>query len=264
MARRLPVDEIANLAKTLTPAAAVRLAHAARTQIVVSAQRELKTSARDYVAGVSDVKVTATAERVEARIVLKGALPNMVERGVPAFDMRPGLLSSPKARTTEAGHRVLAVPFRHMGPGASGRNGTPMGFGYSEERGEKSRAAPGPKSAEEADAIGRAAWGRAKRLSPTRSRPGGGTDYGGRLEDREGPARGRHAGGLYGGMIREEKTYQGATQSQYMTFRMVSSNPATFRSDEGGMNWSHPGIVPRGLFTKAEQYVLGLIQSGRY
>lgn len=265
MATPLPIDDIAKLAQSITPAAAVRLAHAARTQIVVAAQRELKTSARDYVAGISDVKVVAApGGGVEARVVLSGTLPNMVERGVPAFDMRPGLLASPKARTTSKGHRVLAVPFRHMGPGASGRNAAPMGSGYSEERGEKSLSQPGPKSAREADALGRETWGRAKRLSATRSRPGGGTDYGERLEDREGPMRGRHAGGLYGGMIREEKTYQGATQSQYITFRMVSSNPATFRSDEGGMNWSHPGIVPRQLFTKAERYILGLIQSGRY
>ena len=264
MAAPLPIDDIAKLVQSITPAAAVKLAHAARTHLVVSAQRELKTSARDYIAGISDVKVMPIPGGVEARVVLNGALANMVERGVSAFDMRPGLLASPKAKTTSKGYRVLAVPFRHMGPNASGRNAAPMGSGYSEERGEKSLRQPGPKSAKEADALGREVWGRAKRLSATRSRPGGGTDYGGRLEDREGPMRGRHAGGLYGGMIREEKAYQGTTQSQYITFRMVSSNPATFRSDEGGMNWTHPGIVARNLFTKAERYILDLIQSGRF
>ena len=115
--------------------------------------------------------------------------------------------------------------------------------------------------------LGRAVWRQAKQLSPTHSAPGQKTVYGGRLGEGAGGAtvlRARHLGDVFAGMIREEKTYETATQSQFMTFRAISTNPASFRSDEGGKNWTHPGIEARHLVPEARTYITGLIEKGLF
>ena len=80
--------------------------------------------------------------------------------------------------------------------------------------------------------------------------------------------RPRHAAPIYAGIVRQQKTYRRATQSQFMTFRTISNNPATMRYDTqtqikgynvmgntASVNWMHPGIEARGLFEKADIYV---------
>ena len=58
-------------------------------------------------------------------VVLNGAFPKMLERGWQAYDEKPFLLASPKAKITKNGKRVMTVPFRHGTPGTF-MYGTPM------------------------------------------------------------------------------------------------------------------------------------------
>lgn len=203
---------------------------AARTEWVRLAKTELKSTSRDYIAGIQQPEIGPTS----ASIQLVGVVPNMVEHGWEGGDLRTTLLGpgAKNARTAKDGSRYNTVPFRHGTPGTSGRNvGREM-----------------PKPIHQV----------AKNLAPTLSRPGGGVSYGDRLmpgmkmsaaakkilATKERP---HHKSSIYQGMIREEKVYKGAKQSQYLTFRRISS-----RSKEG---WVHPGITARHLARKVEQYV---------
>jgi len=61
-----------------------------------------------------------------------------------------------------------------------------------------------------------------------------------------------HKTDIYAGMKKVSHLYQNATQSQYMTFRMISENMT-----EG---WMHPGINARHLATQVETYVQSIAQ----
>ncbi|RTL20075.1 MAG: hypothetical protein EKK55_18330 [Rhodocyclaceae bacterium] len=258
MSERTPISEISRIvdADALTPGAAVALAHLGRSYLVTQAQRRLRTSARDYVAGIGDVEIRNDGATVEAKIRLTGALPNMVEHGAAPWDLRTTVLASPRAKVTAAGHRYMSIPFRHMGPDATGRNAAPMGSHYDSAR-STGLGTPGPLTSDEARKLGRAVWSRAKRLKPG---PGGGARGGERLGAQADPLRPRHVMDPYQGMTRSGS----ARQTQYMTFRTISTNPATMRGDAGGMNWRHPGVVGRRLFRDLAGYIDDLIRSGRF
>lgn len=252
-----------------------RLAHMARTEIVRLAKRHLHTSEAEYVRGVQPVEFRVTGRRATGVIYLRGALPNMVEDGAEPWNLRKTLLKpGGKVRRSAKGHLYRSIPFRHMGPDASGKNAPPVGQAYTAEgQRDTSRAFRGRLSAAEARTMGRAVWRRAQELEASKSTPGGGVTPGGRL-DVGGIAgasdllRPRHAAPIYAGMVRQQKTYRRATQSQFVTFRTISNNPATMRYDTqtrfkgynvfgntASVNWMHPGIEARGLFEKADIYV---------
>ncbi|MCH9839316.1 hypothetical protein K0U83_26880 [bacterium] len=202
----------------------------------------LRSSSRDYVAGID-----YREHNDKVVISLAGRVPNMIEQGWSGGDMRTWLLSGPKARTAKDGSRYATVPFRHGTPGTGGRNvGREM-----------------PKPIHNA----------AKKLMPTLSRPTsptgarGATQYGGRLKPHarmrkatrdilERKEKPWHATSVYMGMIREQKTYGKATQSQYMTFRRISS-----KVKRGEKHWVHPGITPRHFAKQVQSYVEGMASS---
>lgn len=186
--------------------------------------------------------IVADRGRFEGAVVLLGSLPNMIEEGVGAFDMKVGFSQSPKVKFTKSGGWYLTVPFRIGTPGTIGTN-----F---------------------ASVMPQEIYDVAKDLSATTSQPGVGVVYGDRLGMKDIPAkyatpniRGAFSdltnrianrfgeyeakSSIYKGMIREEKTYQGATQSQYMTFRRVS-----FKSNPN--SWIHTGIAPHKFAEQAE------------
>jgi hypothetical protein len=209
-------------------------------------------------------------------ITLRGALPNMVENGAPAYDLRSTLLNPalPKkpgtkgVRRSKKGYLYRSIPFRRMGPNASGKNAAALGAAESGAgKRDTSLAFRGQRTAEEARLLGRAVAREAKKLAPTTGMPGSKVKYGGRLPKGTAgatPLRPRHKTDLYEGIIREEKKYQTATQSQLMSFRMISTNPGSFREDAAGgapqMNWMHPGIVARRLIPETETYVQTVLQ----
>lgn len=202
------------------------------------ALRELRSSSRDYVQGLSlDVR------KDKAVITLGGELPNLVENGFAGGDMRRWMLSGPKAKQGANG-RYLVVPFRHGSPGTTGRNVGPVM----------------PVSIHDA----------AKKLAPSLSRPKGGVSYGERLSTRsrgvgeqakqvlESRSKPWHASSIYAGMIRQQKQYGKAKQSSYSTFRVISESVVRGRVSDSGEaleHWRHPGIVAKRFAPRVADFV---------
>lgn len=212
------------------------LAAAARQRWIALAQANLRTTARDYIAGIQDVEIK---NRV-ARIALVGTMPNMVEQGISAFDLRTTLLSmsAKNAKTAADGSRYNTVPFSHGSSGSSGRSAGP----------------PMPRSIQAV----------AKKLGPSLSRPGGGTKWGEKLQNGPGTPKAAakilntkekpwHWGSTYLGMARQQKQYAKATQNKYMTFRRISSNVR--RADA---HWLHPGIRARRFAEQVQREIAAL------
>ena len=214
------------------------LGAAARHKWISLAQQSLKSSARDYVAGIqeniSDSKVTIT---------LTGMIPNMIEQGWGGGDMRQWLLTGKSAKQGKNGPYAV-IPFRHGTPGTGGRN-----VGHEM-----------PKPIHNA----------AKKLKHTLTRPGpwvkpgaaGTVAYGERLHPgRKMSAQARkilttkgkpwHATSIYHGMIRHGKQFSSGRKQTtgYTTFRTIS------RNSRGEKHWWHPGIKARKLATKVEDHI---------
>ncbi len=232
---------------------------AVRGEIVRLAHERLGTSTEDYINGLQPPvyhhppgsRVPSGVSTV-ATIELAGWLPNAVEAGWDGGDMKAALLAGRNAKTAQDGTRYNTVPFRHGTPGTGGRNFPAMGSGYKVKVGLKGGGITqsGTMNAETAARLGKTVHKAAKKLSPTTGEPGGPTKWGDRLPEGVGgvgPLLPHHKTDLYAGMVRQQKTYEKATQSQYTTFRRVSEH-----SDPRA--WVHPGIEGRHLFREAAEF----------
>jgi hypothetical protein len=222
------------------------IADGARSEWIRIAGAELSTTRRDYLAGIQPVEHKPGM----AIISLVGQLPNIIEEGMAAVDLHDTLLGPnvPISPPGEYGKHLKidpktfatgyyrAIPFRHAVPGTTGAVGVAMGMAYS-----------GHDAVEDAEALGKKIYGRAKRLKGTVSDPYGKTTYGGRLPEGLAPKlKPHHKTDIYAGMIRERKTYVKATQSQYMTFRMIST---------GSPGWRRPTTKGRFFSEQVGEYV---------
>lgn len=246
-----------------------RMAQVARTNLVTRAQKDLATSSRDYVKGIQPMRFEDDGRVRRVVVDVEGALPFMVEHGKDAWDLRETILKpgTRRLRVSKKGFFYVAVPFFHGGADTAGKGGgTPAGSQYTEDSlRAASNAARGDLDAQAARKLGRAVMRAAGKLAPTLSAPGKGVKYGERLPAGTAGAtvlRPRHATDLFAGMIREQKTYEAGTQNQFVTFRIISNDPDTFREDDGGRNWTHPGIAARHLVPATLDYMDGLIQAG--
>jgi len=61
-----------------------------------------------YTSALTSVVIHGT----EASFRLEGWLATAIESGVDPFDMKPGMLASPKAKVSKTGNRYLNVPIR--------------------------------------------------------------------------------------------------------------------------------------------------------
>lgn len=224
----------------------VTLAEMARSEWVRLAQDNLGASAGDYIAGIQPVEVDGNW----AHVHLVGELPNNIENGQAPFDMKPGLLAGPNAKTGKNG-RYNTVPFRHGTPGSTGKRvGKPMPMtGIT--------AAGKPKSM---------VYTEAKKLKPSVETLGGKTAWGGRTGDFGGlgirtmlPVKKGRPGAYtwrsspFANMVKSAKTYEKATQNQYVTFRRVSDN-----SDPN--SWWHPGIKARRFVNQVHNYLTDIVR----
>lgn len=225
------------------------IADASRNEWIRVAGKELSTTRRDYLAGIQPVEFKPGS----AVISLVGELPNLIEKGQAAYDMHDTLLGpnvpiSPPGKygkhlkidpkTFKTGY-YRAIPFRHATPGTRGAVGTAMGQQYKDH-----------DAVRDAEALGKKVYGKAKRLKGTTSDPYGKTTYGGRLPEGLAPKlKPHHKTDIYAGMIRERKTYEKATQSQYMTFRMIST---------GSPGWRRKRTEGKFFAAKVSQYVAKL------
>ena len=100
------------------------------------------------------------------------------------------------------------------------------------------------------EASGRTQWGVKVQGTEKKYRPG------------QNPTTGyHHKNGKYEGMVRVEKTYERATQSKYLTMRVVST-----KSDP--QSWWHPGYQAHHIAEGVKQYckpqVEEMIQQAAY
>jgi len=217
-------------------------AELARSKWIALAREELDTTSADYIDGIQQIE----SEPGLRTIRLVGWLPNAVENGISAYDMRKTLLGPGKGKVNAKGGRYRSIPFRHRTQGATGNT---FGSALSAERPQGSRRLQGPLSAGAAQHVGRAIYDRAKRLTGSATKgPGTATAWGGRLPAGLVPRIAEHhKTDIYAGMVRVRQTYKAATQSQYRTFRTISE------SETDG--WQHPGITPHRMAQRVDEYV---------
>ena len=203
----------------------------------------MATTRRDYLNGLQQVEMKPGM----VSISLVGDFPNYLEHGGPARDMREFLLgpevpvTSPGQkgkRMSAEGYAYRSIPFRHTPPSSSSKTGQAMGSQYS-----------GHSLVSDSHAMGKDIYAQAKALSATTTNPySGKTTWGERLSAPNVPKlKGHHKVNIYEGMVRQEKTYRKATQSQYTTFRTISEHPAS----EG---WIRPPRAGVDLASKMQLY----------
>ena len=208
------------------------------------AQRGLKSTSRDYIAGIQE-----EFDQGKYTITLKGTLPNIIEQGFRGGDMRDWMLKSPKARKGRNG-RYLIIPFRHGTPGTSGRNvgpAMPTSIHAAAKHLEPSLSrhkaqAPQSKSIRYGERLGP----KSKRVNAEAKQI---------LTSKK---KSWHATSIFSGMIREQKTYAKATQSQYMTFRVISEGVIRGKTDKEGkatQHWFHPGISAKHYAQKTQAHI---------
>ena len=229
-------DEILDL---LTPEATQEIlsniADAARNEWIRLAGEGLMTTRGDYIRGIQPVEMKPGV----AIVALVGQMPNLIEEGMDTLDLHETLLG-PNVPISEPGeygkHLTIdpktfrtgyyrAIPFRHSVPDSAGAVGQPMGRAYG-----------GHDAVQDAKKLGQAVYDAAKKLKGTTSDPEGGkVKYGGRLKAGMAPLlKPHHSTDIFAGMIKERKKYQKATQSQYTTFRTIST---------GSPGWIRPATT---------------------
>lgn len=246
----VPKDILDALSLDVTDQLVRDIADAARAEWIRLAGKDLRTTRRDYLNGIQPVQMRGKGTAV---ITLLGELPNIIEEGMDTLDLHDTLLG-PNVPISEPGNygkhlKVMkggglgyyrAIPFRHATPGTGGAVGQPMGRLYRE-------SAYGEDFVKKFKKLGKDVYGAAKELKPTKGDPYGKVSYGGRLPEGMAPKlKPHHATDIFAGMIREEKTYVEATQSQYMTFRTIST---------GSPGWIRPATTGRHYAKKVGDYV---------
>ena len=188
------------------------------------ARKELRSTRLEYTRSLRIIE----KGQFTNQIVLMGKLPNMVEQGVSAFDMKIGLLNSPKVKYTKNGKPYITVPFRWGVPTTSGDAGVFSGIlplpVYKAVKNKQVKSG------------GAKTGGRIHIPSPydvrkTRKAVGNFPSY-------------QHKNSLFSGMKGITGQYEKSNQSQYKTFRRVSLNSAK-------NSWIHSGIKARKLAEKA-------------
>lgn len=79
-----------------------------------TANQKLVTSRNEYVQSI----IVVDEGYAQGAVLLRGWLPNAVEEGKDAFDIKIGLLNGPNAKTGKNGSRYNTVPFSQGTPGS--------------------------------------------------------------------------------------------------------------------------------------------------
>lgn len=180
-----------------------------------------------------------TSGLFRGQVVATAKIARDLEYGKGPWDMKPMLLNGPKSRISKNGVRYNIIPFRHATAGTKNTAvGRPMPKDiYAEARKLKASVREG----------NRIAWG--GKLTGTE----------GRYAPGKNPTTGyQHKSGRFEGMVRIEKEYARATQSQYLTFRRVSTN-----SDP--QSWWHPGYkahhIAQGVARHCQPAVAQMVEA---
>jgi len=253
----IPENLVPNLGEKALDQIAETLAHTAHDKWMRLAAQDPSSFAPEYRRSIQAPQVM----RGTAVISLVGSVANLLEHGAPAQDLRDTLLG-PEVPLVPRGQRgkheakeggeYRAIPFRHMTPGAEGRGlGQAMGAAYAGQQG--------------LERLGKEIYGAAKKLKAYGDPEAQFKDR--RLEAGLAPKlRDHHATDIYAGMIREEKTYEKATQSKYFTFRTISTHKTVvvgkdargrniYERQEATEGWMRKPIQARNYAQKVAAFI---------
>lgn len=228
----VPKELLASLTEEMVEAVTGDITASARNHWIGLAQKNLHTSRNDYVNAIQEVQFRPGV----AVITLLGQPANLIENGGESVDLRKWLLGPnvPEAPFGQKGKRrakdgtfYRAIPFRHGTPGTGGSVGKAMGDPYQ-------------GVVKDAKKLGRAVYNQAKKLKAGQRLPAG---LAKKLKE-------HHTVDIYAGMIKQRKTYKSATQSQYMTFRMISQRHR--------LGWIRPATQGVGFAQQTADFITRL------
>lgn len=201
------------------------------------AKQQLKSTLPEYLQNI----ILVDKGRFAKQIVLTGILPNMIEQGASAFDMKQGFKNSPHAKQIipvynkkngqirKAGGWYLTIPFRHGTPGIVGQAGFANEMPQEVYDIMRKRTSGVPLSRVEIPSPYDVPRSR-EAIEATDKNP----YY---------PAY-KHKSSIYDGLTKFTGQYAKTTQNTYGTFRRASSN-----SDPN--SWIHKGIKAYKLADEA-------------
>lgn len=187
--------------------------------------------------------VSGSEGRLTKYVALIGTLPNMIENGADAWDMKKNFERSSKRTITKSGGWYLTIPFRFATPGALGENSAFSGGVLPEEVYSAIR-----KTTQSAKTQYKGPSARGTGLSkdniPAQFALPKQREAFSSLANKKTFDKYTHKHSIYEGVQRQEKTYERATQGQYVSFRRVGSN-----SDP--LSWIHKGFAAANFAKKA-------------
>ncbi len=199
-----------------------------------AAKKQLNSTRNNYIRGL----ILKSEDNGVNTITLVGQLNNMLENGCPPFDMKEAFMESAKVHITEKGGWYLTIPFRMATPGAIGENEAFSGVMPQEIYDIVKNQVPTITSQNTGKVFGGESLKKGNIPTPydiPKTRESVIVSSTGRKFEEY-----KNKTSIYEGMVREQKTYEGATQSTYNTFRRVSNN-----SDPNA--WIHKGIKQYNL-----------------
>ena len=190
------------------------------------ANRRLDSTKEEY---LSNIKIKMNDYILVVELNTDSWLANAVETGVGQFDMKEGLLNSPKARVGKSGARYIRIPI--------GKDPNKKNEGGSEKSKEFQQRI--------VDVLMKPKFGSKKiKMNPD----------GSLFESQKVLAADPMVAGLYRTRQFEqaEDYYAGKKKPkwQYVLFRTVSEKPS-----KTGATWEHPGIQPVRIFTETERWL---------
>lgn len=172
-------------------------------------------------------------------VMLVNKLPNMIESGASAFDIKQGFMQSPKKKISKSGGWYLTVPFRHASAGALGESeafsGVMPGSVYAAVKKQESRLTTMGGAVRQGKGLPASQIPAEFAIPRTRAMI---------VEKNKTFEEYKHKHSIYEGIQRAQKTYQSATQGQYVSFRRASNN-----SDPN--SWIHKGFQARNFAERA-------------
>lgn len=203
-----------------------------------AAKQRLKSTLPEYLQNLNLID----KGRFNKSIVLSGVLPNMLEQGATAFDMKEGFKKSEKVRYTipvynrkgemisPGGDWYLTIPFRIGTPGALGQAGFSAVMPQEVYDVIRRKPAGNPLKRAEIPEPYDIPSVRPAIYSPTNSNPVY-SEY-------------VHKSSIFEGMTKRTAPYAKTTQNTYGTFRRAGAN-----SDP--LSWIHKGIQAYNLADEA-------------
>lgn len=201
------------------------------------AHNSLGSTRNQYIRGIQEPKISNN----RSVIILIGGLPNMIESGAPAFDLKQGFRKSLKKKIKVGGGWYLTIPFRWSSSDALGENEAfsnkmPVEV-YKEASSLKASLLTGENKVKYSKGLNVKNLSNNFQSIKTRAE----------IKDSEGNivyGAYKHKSSIYQGITKFQNTYEKATQNTYFSFRRVSDN-----SDP--LSWIHPGFVAKNLAEKA-------------